>query len=103
MNKTSAKTSAKHLAKEPVAWIKEVELGYMKSNIEIGKMDYRTNLGLKPEPNDVALYTHPAPSWQGLSDDEIDCLEHNDFTCWGRDDLIVFGRAIEQALKEKNT
>ena len=40
--------------------------------------------------------------WQGLTDDEIDVLEHNDFTCWGRDDLIVFGRAIEQALKEKN-
>jgi len=47
------------------------------------------------------LYTHPH-QWQGLTDDEIDALEHNDFTCWGRDDLIVFGRAIEQALKEKN-
>jgi hypothetical protein len=47
------------------------------------------------------IYTHPH-QWQGLTDDEIDTLEHNDFTCWGRDDLIVFGRAIEQALKEKN-
>jgi hypothetical protein len=37
-----------------------------------------------------------------LTDDEIDALEHNDFTCWGRDDLIVFGRAIEQELKAKN-
>ena len=45
---------------------------------------------------------HP-PKWQGLTDDEIDALEHNDFTCWGRDDLIVFGRAIEAKLKEKNT
>jgi len=47
------------------------------------------------------LYTHPH-QWQGLTDDEIDALEHNDFTCWGRDDLIVFGRAIEAKLKEKN-
>lgn len=48
------------------------------------------------------LYTHPAPSWQGLSDDErhevivkhvaVDC------TC----DPYEFSRAIEQALKEKN-
>jgi hypothetical protein len=45
--------------------------------------------------------THPY-QWQGLTDDEIDALEHNDFTCWGRDDLIVFGRAIEQALRIKN-
>lgn len=56
-------------AQEPVAWIKEVELGYIKSNIAIGKMDYRTNLGLKPEPDDVALYTHPAPSqWISVKD-----------------------------------
>ena len=65
----NAQNSLEQLAQEPVAWIKEVELGYIKSNIAIGKMDYRTNLGLKPEPDDVALYTHPAPSqWISVKD-----------------------------------
>ena len=46
------------------------------------------------------LYTHPAPLWQGLSDDEIDDLAHS---CNLLDDYPhKFVRAIEQALKEKN-
>ena len=94
---------ANNSAQEPVAWIKEIELGYMKSNIEIGKMDYRTNLGLKPEPDDIPLYTHPAPSWQGLSDDEIFELHHKWIINSGnKDTQYDFARAIEQALKEKN-
>ena len=45
--------------------------------------------------------THPAPSWQGLSDDEIIAISN---TCDLNHvlGLIDFGRAIEQALKEKN-
>jgi hypothetical protein len=48
--------------------------------------------------------THPAPSWHGLSDDEIgrlavfDGLHHVEIPL-----LAKFIRAIEQALKEKNT
>jgi hypothetical protein len=49
-------------------------------------------------------YTHPH-QWQGLTDDEIlkassyiDMLGNID-----DDDVIKFARAIEQALKEKNT
>ena len=51
------------------------------------------------------LLTRPAPSWQGLSDDEIgNCFDEvmivdeisSEFT------PINFARAIEQALKENN-
>ena len=43
----------------------------------------------------------PAPSWQGLSEEEIDKL----YADWERGswDYINFADAIEQALKEKNT
>ena len=47
----------------------------------------------------MALYYHPAPSWQGLNGDEIEEVLMN-YEGWGR---IDFARAIEQALKEKNT
>ena len=43
------------------------------------------------------LYTHPAPSWQGLSDDEINDLWDEYGGNWR-----AFSRAIGQALKEKN-
>ena len=46
------------------------------------------------------LLSHPAPSFIGLSDDEIDKL----YADWerGQTDYLNFARAIEQALKEKN-
>ena len=49
----------------------------------------------------IPLYTHPAPAWQGLSDRELfnlsqQCDLNNILG------LIDYGRAIEQALKEKN-
>ena len=48
-------------------------------------------------------YTHPAPSWQGLSDDEI--REEIDWAVSsdnGVTRIIEFARAIENTLKEKN-
>lgn len=42
---------------KPVAWIKVRELAYMKAVAQHGKEDWRTNLGLKPEPDDEGLYT----------------------------------------------
>ena len=50
------------------------------------------------------LYTHPAPSWQGLSDDEIDNIWTNQpqFASSLGECLMAFAHAIEQALKEKN-
>lgn len=53
------------------------------------------------------INTHPAPSWQGLSDDEITQLKEQAYV--GNEgggmkffDYNRFARAIEQALKEKN-
>ena len=60
----------------------------------------------------MALYTHPAPSWQGLSDDEISHLKylHVDYELFDEGEygtecnvyVDEFARAIEQTLKEKN-
>ena len=56
------------------------------------------------------FYTHPAPSWQGVSDDEIETqitihIFGNDADEFSLDieNIRNFARAIEQALKEKNT
>ncbi len=45
----------------------------------------------------MQLKTHPAPSWQGLSDDEIE-----EIIVGKNGTYFNFARAIEQALKEKN-
>ena len=50
--------------------------------------------------NQEPLYTHPAPSWQGLSDDEIAVIIGNGAFYELGD--VDFAHAIEQALKEKN-
>ena len=44
--------------------------------------------------------THPAPSWQGLSDDEIDELPFYDYMTQEEINNVV--HAIEDKLKEKN-
>ena len=53
---------------------------------------------------EIPLYTHPAPSWQGLSNDEIiniiDIVENKHSKSAVRD--IMFSRAIEQELRNKN-
>ncbi len=87
----ACKEALEQPTQEPVAWIKQWEnmFGKHKDIVFIKTDEYSP------------LYTNPH-QWQGLTDDEIDALEHNDFTCCGRDDLIVFGRAIEQALRIKN-
>jgi len=89
----------KQPAQEPVAWIKEFELLYMKAHKAAKIMNWKTNLGLKPEPDDVPLYTHPH-QWQGLTDDEIKeiWLKLPQFP-----NHFDISRAIEQALKEKNS
>ena len=49
----------------------------------------------------IPLYTHPAPSWQGLSDDEVaNLIAPYEYDV--HPDLDGLTRAIEQALKEKN-
>ena len=49
------------------------------------------------------LYTHPAPSWVGLSDDEISkVISDEQIPVRTGKTANRFARAIKQALKEKN-
>ena len=77
-------------AQEPVAWMSEGGIfTRTKEHAEIW-----SNNGGKVTP----VYTHPAPSFIGLNDDEM-------MEIWCSDEVestLDFGRAIEQALKEKN-
>lgn len=116
----ACKEALEQPAQEPVAWMhyKTFDLIYHDVWEELldGKNDW------------YPLYTHPAPpcqeceklkidlegyikantelinkEWQGLSDEEAICIwdviDAN--PCIG-DEIIIFVRAIEQALKEKN-
>ena len=68
-------------AQEPVAWMNDIAFSMDKE-----LLGTRSRI--------VPLYTHPAPSWQGLTKDEI--LE---IPVGSR---LSTARSIEQALKEKN-
>jgi DNA-directed RNA polymerase specialized sigma24 family protein len=103
---------------KPIAWIKIRELSYMQAVAERGATEWKTNLGLTPEPNDEGLYTETQvqkmresfeqsitdpenqPSqygtvlqreWQGLTDEEAAELCHAPIA------------VIEAKLKEKNS
>ena len=109
---------------KPIAWIKIRELSYMQAVAEHGATDWKTNLGLKPEPDDEGLYTETQvqkmresfeqsvtdpenqPSqygtvlmkeWQGLTDEEM--RELWDKKGW----YVTMFKAVEAKLKEKNT
>ena len=51
------------------------------------------------------LYTHPAPSWQGLESEKVTQIIHGLEDKLGMPIVgaIAVARAIEQAIKEKNT
>ena len=100
-------------AQEPVALIFPENRWYIPSPLDKDEKQIEFNRGFAQGFNDCILhvklhnqkplYTHPAPSWQGLSNDRIreigdNCLENNN----GLFNWIDFARAIEQALKEKN-
>ena len=96
---------------EPVAWMLEYrddEFDYWHKICDESKLglemwfdairNHMTEYKIYP------LYTHPAPSWQGnkefvgLSDDEIETI------MIGKNGTYFnYARAIEQALKDKNT
>jgi hypothetical protein len=81
---------------EPVAYIKDRELGYMLAVREVGAKEWRTNLGLYLEKGDVPLYTAPPKrEWVGLTDEDVDATVSR----FARYELA---RAIEAKLKEKN-
>ena len=49
----------------------------------------------------TCISSKPAKQWQGLTDEEHDSIKHNYHNMtWT---LEMFARAIEQALKDKNT
>ena len=77
---------------EPVAYFKKWE----DKSGEHKDIKFSNSEGYKP------LYTHPAPSWQELSDDEI----WNIANFLGKnkewDYPVMFAKTIEKALKEKN-
>ena len=91
------------LSAKPIAWTKQSELDKtttLRNPIVMWKNKYASI------ENNVPLFTHPAPSWQGLSDDEIEAISDS-----VRVDGIMtkkptwykrFARAIEQALRFKN-
>ena len=92
---------------EPVAWINAEEIGYMYVSKLNGSTDWKTNLGLVPEENDIPLYTAPPKKeWVGLTDEDFKDVERwIEFKEEGSGSipplkLILY---IEAKLKEKNT
>jgi hypothetical protein len=77
-------------SQEPVAWMNDIAFSMDKDELTADKFG-----------DIVPLYTHPI-QWQGLTDKEIFNLSQQcDLNhILG---LIDYGRAIEQALKDKNT
>jgi hypothetical protein len=122
---TAIQIAAEHRAMltqpEPVAWINAEEIGYMHVSKLNGSTDWKTNLGLVPEENDIPLYTAPPKptklitvgnvleqagyvkkkEWVGLTQEEtIDLLPVGD---WVIEPTLIFAQRIEEKLKEKNT
>ena len=95
----ACKEALEQPAQEPVAHIKQGMDGYPKLVFN-GKFEYES---IAAKWDDIALYTHPAPSWQGLSNDMVraigeKCQEENR----GILNWIDFYNAIESMLKDKN-
>ena len=95
----SCKEALEQPAQEPVAWINYVWKPYEEESDDAAfypdfDLDTYDNGG---DP----LYTHPAPTWQGLSDDDI----WNIANFLGKnkewDYPVMFAKTIEKALKEK--
>ena len=78
-------------AQEPVGYTTEFDL---ETALEGNTLLWFAN---KNGKYNIPLYTHPAPSWQGLSDDEIE-----EIIVGKNGTYFNFACAIEQALKEKN-
>lgn len=90
---TSLQEALAQPAQEPVAWMSK-----KRGDVSKAKMYFNEGEEILP------LYTHPAPSWQGLSDDDVhNYADHNfAFASEHFEEIFNFYRAIEQALKEKN-
>ena len=97
-------------AQEPAYQVGEIVNPY-GSNIKIKQPTQRNfceRCGKRASKDQYHIHTctpPPAlkqPSWQGLSDDDIDKIYYKTFDTWSSEVDVEFGHAIEQALKEKN-
>ena len=87
----ACKEALEQPAQEPVAWMNDIAYSDEIDNLPANRGEI------------IPLYTHPAPLWQRLSDDEIEAID--DVTLgdyYKKQDAIDFARAIEAKLKEKN-
>jgi hypothetical protein len=89
---THTKTKCfQHSLQNPVAWTDEYEM-FLEFDKEI-----LCDKAVCKEHEAIPLYTHPK-QWQGLTDDETDAIIKEKDGVFG---AVV--RAVEQALKDKNT
>jgi hypothetical protein len=87
-------TDTKPLEQKPVAYV----TGFHNGHCVIQPTDPAVVL-----PVGMALYRAPT-EWVGLTDEEVSEIIDREIgfnSCWGPEEK--FARAIEQALKEKNT
>lgn len=95
-------------AQEPVAyelWKYGRPYQLVKRADVVDEMAYKARLDGAENVEVKALYTHPAPSWQGLESEKVTQIIHGLEDKLGMPIVgaIAVARAIEQALKEKNT
>jgi len=107
VNPYESNIKIKQSAQEPVAWLYKRENSsggwYVVTNYEKEHDNGTRNI----QCYDIPLYTHPTPSWQGLSDNELSELFAKCGWVEEGDNLRELGfykhaRMIQQALKEKN-
>lgn len=103
---------------EPVAWMNDKTPSGIFATHKEGANNFGCDIPLYTHPAPMQMNQtlecpsylhgmksyHPAPSWQSLSDDEIQNELKN---MWDKGlipsySIVEFARAIEQALKEKN-
>lgn len=97
---TAIKKALAEPEQAPMIWIKPKELLVMKGNAYAGAKNWRVNLGLEPEEDDVPLYTEPQQrTWVDLTDKEIEII-YERCSVW---DKFKYERMLEAKLKEKNT
>jgi len=80
---------------EPVAWM------FVNEDGECEQIEYGP---VFDDPGVTPLYTAPPKQWVGLTDDVVFELADTNLYEGGKNfGVLAFAKAIEQALKEKNT
>ena len=87
----------------PVAWTTKGQIAAMENGF-LHYIQGRVPRFVNPSENDVALYTHPPRrEWRSLSEKEVWSQYQELWPLPAAGDIVKFARAIEQALKERNT